>query len=213
MTNISEALLLDSEKILGGEKMSNGKEKEGRKKKSRRLGWGSIPTWIIAVIAVLGGFKVFVELPSVEQLQEIVSSAIVENSEWVATLIMAYSQDPVSARNTALDQALDKAEQSEYIAKTTDGYVVRDKWFDNNRLITDIEKQRIFSVIAENGGKELNEVLVLAVSQLVRKNELTLQIVTADYGDIRLSPYEKIGIIGGYVPSLKMEMPPTLRGY
>lgn len=160
-----------------------------------------VPTWIIAITAIFGAARLYWNIPNTEELKDILSTAITENTEQITTLIIVYSENPMKARNDTFNKAFNKAEEKGYVIKTTKGYVIPDKWKDNNALLTDIEQKRITEMVSLNKDRHINDVLALTLGTLVKEKELSRDIKTADYHIVHLSPFEKIGIIGAGIYS------------
>lgn len=163
-----------------------------------------LPTWIIAISAVVGGFRFYREIPTGEEFKQILNEAITENTEQITTLIMVYGENPRKTWNEVLEKSFKKAEKNNYVVKGVKGYIIAEKWLGNNKLITDMEEKRIKEIVYGEKNKEINDLLGLTLSKLVKEKELKRDIDTANYGTVHLSPFEKIGVLGGYIPKHKL---------
>ncbi len=185
-----------------------------KNKGENKWGWaGTLPGWIIAVLAIVAFFNYFVDLPNKNDFENMAQSfkdtvirATQETTQQLIQFQIDYERNPIEARNNIFKEAFRQAEEHGYVMREVQGYRIADKYTqENNDLLTYFETQLIGEVLTANEDTDRMDLLELTLSEFRERSvELERDIETHDYGLVYLSPFDKIAVIGAYSDMQKM---------
>jgi len=183
----------------------------------------STPSWITAIstliLAVVGVGGLIIglvtaTLPTTRVLKEIIREVgneiadrnVKRMEDCVAEVIhvvVDHQYDPSKARADVYKEALVQARDKGYVFEIRRGYVTSHGWRDP-RLLTDTERQLIDQIVRDRIEQDQMSLmyLVLTDARIPRKLSTDRQMGPKE---VHISPYEKIGVIGGYIGELKFE--------
>lgn len=168
-------------------------------------------TWIIAIatciLAVVTAFVMIGVvtgiLPTTAAITKVGITIAKESVEKVIEAVVSYRENPGGARRSMYKEALKQAFDKGYLTETLKGgYITADEWKGANRLLTESERTRIDGIINSKKDADNNALIELAHSQLIGELKRDIKIGSKT---IHLSPYDKIGIIGGYICEVRAE--------
>lgn len=174
-----------------------------------KVQWGDVPTWIVAGIATVGllGMGTGVGtgyLPTTKAIQEITNSVADEKVEVLLEFVIHYIDNPGSVREGIYRQAFKQAAEKTYVFETPEGYITHSSWRDSNRLLTDFERDQIEKILADSNEPEQIRLMNLVLTDKKLRPELSYDFHIGSK-TIHLTPYDKIGVIGGYIGEVKFE--------
>ncbi len=129
-----------------------------------------------------------------------------ESTEKVLHVLVSFREMPEQTRAEVYKDALEQARAKGYLFAIRDDFLTSHAYIDApRRLLTDVERARISAIVEMSTEQDQISLMhsILSNDDLVR--DLTFDIRLGPQV-VHLTPYEKIGIIGGYVAELKHEL-------
>lgn len=173
----------------------------------------AVCTGALVLVAIVG--LIARSLPTTEAIRKAVKDVggeiaeesvdrIEECAEEATQVLVNYRMNPAEARIKVYEDSLEQALDNGYVFKIPKGYITSHNWRDMRRLLTENERQRIESIV--EGAKEEDQMrlMYLVLSENKMKRELVRDLKVGLHL-VHLSPYVKVGIIGGYIGELKYE--------
>lgn len=175
-------------------------------------------TVAIALVAILAVFTG--KLPTAARIREIireenaktarerekhVQESIRESTEKIIQTIVSFQEMPAEVRNRVYREALMQAEDKGYIYEVAGNYLTSQVWVDEDRrLLTQVERWQINGAVVESSEQDQLSLMysVLSDDDIIKRLTFDIQIGSKV---AHLTPYDKIGIIGGYIGEIKLE--------